>query len=95
VGSKAVPKTGIMLFIAMTERPRRSRETNWVYIKLYHTGRSSEMLKGREFLNYMNDVLAREGMIGIMRAVMVVRVRRALGGEDKKGESKAGGEMSV
>jgi hypothetical protein len=53
------------------------------------------MLKGREFLNYMNDVLAREGMIGIMRAVVVARVRRALGGEDKKGESKAGGEMSV
>jgi len=84
-----------MLFIAMAERTRRSREMNGVYIQLCHTGRASKMLKGREFLNYMNDVLAREGIIGIMRAVVVARVRKALGGEDKEGVSKAGGKMSV
>jgi hypothetical protein len=53
------------------------------------------MLKGREFLNYMNDVLAREGITRIIRAVIVARVRKALGGEDKEDGNIAGGETSI
>jgi hypothetical protein len=40
-------------------------------------------------------MMAREGIIGIMRAVMVARVRKALGGGNKEGVSKVGGKMLV
>jgi hypothetical protein len=58
-------------------------------------GKGIKDAEGREFLDFMNDVLAREGIIEIIRAVIVARVRKALGGENKEGVSEVGGKMSV